>query len=207
MTPDPALGELLTAAIAVCQQRADEGSAAAALFSDIARLTRAAPTNPEPPTPQRLPACRHLARALSLAEQGPAAEVAGAYPALAEQLRWTQNSNYLRDPKMRAFLADYAYVELVGPGGIALEEDAALGLLLIGPHCHYPPHSHPAQEVYLVVAGAANWWREGEPWQTLPAAAFVHHAPHVTHAMRTLDEPLLALYAWRGEIATAARLV
>ena len=207
MTPDPGLSGFLSAAIELCQQNASEGSAAAGLLADIAGEARTAPANPDPPAPRRLPACRHLARALSLAEKGPAAEVTEEFTALAERLRWTQNSNYLRDPNMRAFLENYAYVELVGSGGIAREQSAALGLLLIGPQSKYPPHRHPAQEVYLVVAGEANWWREGEPWRKLPAAALVHHAPNKVHAMRTLDQPLLALYAWSGEIGTAARLV
>ena len=207
MTPDAALSGMLSAVIVLCEERANDGDATAGLLADIAGQARTAPPNPEPPAPRQLSACRHLARALTLAERGPAAAVAEALAAMTERLRWTQNANYLRDPAMRAFLADYAYVELVGPGGIAREADTALGMLLIGPQSKYPPHRHPAQEVYLVVAGEANWWREGEPWQILPAAALVHHEPNKIHAMRTLDQPLLALYAWRGEIGTAARLV
>ncbi len=207
MTPDVALSGVLSTAIALCERRANEDCAAAGLLADIAGHAQAAPANPHPPVPRRLPACRHLARALALAGRGPAAAVADAVPAMADRLRWTQNPNYLRDPRMRSFLEDYAYVELVGPGGIAFREDAALGLLLIGPHNYYPPHRHPAQETYLVVAGEADWWRQGEPWRTLPAAAFVHHEPNVVHAMRTSGQPLLALYAWSGEVGTAARLV
>lgn len=206
MAAHGALGEMLSAAIALGEQRATEGDAAASLFADIAGHARTAPANPDPPAPRRLPACRHLVRTLSLAAEGPAAAACEALPAMADGLRWTQNPNYVRDPKMRAFLADYAYVELVGPNGIALCEDLALGLLLIGPHSEYPPHSHPAQAVYLVVAGEAEWWREDAPWRTLPAASFVRHEPNTVHAMRTGEHPLLALYAWRGEIGTAARL-
>ena len=207
MTPDAALSGILSAVITLCQERTNEGFATAGLLADIAGQARTAPANPAPPAPRQLPACRHLARALSLAERGPAAELAEAFAAMAKGLRWTQNANYLRDPIMRAFLADYAYVELVGPGGIAREADTALGMLLISPQSKYPPHRHPAQEVYLVLAGEANWWREGEPWRIFPAATLVHHEPNVAHAMRTLNQPLLALYAWRGEIGTAARLV
>jgi len=70
----------------------------------------------------------------------------------------------------------------------------------------YPDHNHAAAEVYHVVGGAADWWREDRGWAALSAGAVIAHAPHVRHAMRTGDEPLLALYCWQGEIATAARL-
>ncbi|MDP6473553.1 MAG: dimethylsulfonioproprionate lyase family protein [Alphaproteobacteria bacterium] len=196
MAPEAALGRMLAAAVALCESRADEDGAAAGHFAGIAGQALAAPINPDPPAPRRLPACRHLAsvEAAVLAE-------------MAESLHWTQNPNYLGDPKMRAFVQDYAYAELLGPGGIAVSEDAALGLLLIGPHRYYPPHHHPARETYLTVAGEADWWRHGEDWRTLPAASFITHEPDMVHAMRTAEQPLLALYAWSGEIGTPARLV
>ena len=108
---------------------------------------------------------------------------------------------------MRAFLANYAYAELVGPGGMALSADTAPGLLLIGPDNHYPPYSHPAEEIYLVVAGEAEWRQGSEAWKTRTPASVIHHAPNRVHAMRTAAEPLLALYAWRGDINIAASLV
>ncbi len=196
MALNTALREMLAAAIALCERQAGEDSAAALHFAGIAGQALAAPANPDPPAPRRLPACRHLG---SLQADGLAE--------MAKSLHWTQNPNYLSDPKMRAFVRDYAYAELMGPGGIALGVDAALGLLLIGPQRYYPPHRHPARETYLTVAGEADWWRDGEAWRTLPAAALVEHAPDRVHAMRTAEQALLALYAWSGEIGTAARLV
>ena len=82
----------------------------------------------------------------------------------------------------------------------------AFGMLLIGPGRHYPPHSHPAREIYLTVTGGAEWRREDEARRIRPAGEFIHHTPHQTHETRTMDQPLLALYAWQGEIATAASL-
>ena len=122
-------------------------------------------------------------------------------------LCWVQNPNYVADPAMAGFLPDYGYVELAGPGGIAHDEKIALGILLIGPGRLYPQHSHPAREAYLVLAGDAEWRRDGEPWRMRVAGALIHHTPNQTHAMRTSDQPLLALYAWQGDIATAASLV
>ncbi len=207
MAHDAALVELLAATRNLCAKSAKEGSSAAGLFAEIVHHAGTAPVNPEPPEPRRLAACHHLATVLTLGMRGPAANLVAPVTAIAERLNWLQNPNYVADEKMRAFIADYAYAELVGPGGMALSTDAALGLLLIGPDKLYPPHSHPAEEVYLVLAGEAEWQRADEPWQRHPPATFIWHGPNVTHAMRTLEQPLLAFYAWRGEIITAARLV
>ena len=41
----------------------------------------------------------------------------------------------------------------------------------------YPDHSHRAAEVYHVIAGSAEWWRDGEDWITRPPGAVITHAP------------------------------
>lgn len=207
MARDAELDGLLSAAARLSTQHAEQGCSAAGLLADIANHAQAAPANPAPAKPQHLPACRHLATALSLGQHGPMADLVAVVEKIADRLRWVQNPNYVADANMRDFIADYAYAELVGPTGMVISADIALGLLLIGPDKLYPPHRHPAAEVYLAVAGEAAWQRGGEAWQSNPPGALILHEPNVVHAMRTLDQPLLALYAWRGEVNTAARLV
>ncbi len=207
MAPDTELGEFLSSVVDLSAQRGADGCAAAGLICEISENARMAPAKSETPIPRDLPVCRHLVGALSQANDGPAAELAEAIAALAGKLRWVQNPNYVHDPNMRAFVADYAYVEISGPDGMVLSPNTALGLLLIGPENLYPPHNHPAEEIYMVVAGEAAWQRAGAPWQLRPSGSVIHHEPKVIHAMRTAAQPLLALYAWRGEIGTAARLV
>jgi len=51
-----------------------------------------------------------------------------------------------------------------------------------------------------------EWWRGDGPWRREPAAAVIYHAPSVRHAMRAGLLPLLAVYIWRGDLATHARL-
>ena len=101
---------------------------------------------------------------------------------------------------------NYAYVELAGPGRWFESADIRLGFLLLGPQSHYPDHCHPAEEAYHVVSGTAEWWREDTGWTARQAGTLIHHAPLVRHAMRTRDEPLLALYCWAGEIGAHATL-
>jgi mannose-6-phosphate isomerase-like protein (cupin superfamily) len=154
----------------------------------------------------RKPVRRHLPAALLAARGGPLAELADAFEGIEPVSDWQQNPNYTTETIGASFLENYGYVELVGPRRTIASDEFLIGFLLLGPDTLYPDHSHAAAEVYHVVAGIAEWWREDRGWTRLPAGTAVAHAPGVRHAMRTGDEPLLALYCWEGEIATAARL-
>jgi hypothetical protein len=68
----------------------------------------------------------------------------------------------------------------------------------MAPRTLYPNHFHSAVELYLVLGGRAEWRCGAEPWARRPPGAFILHPSRIGHAMRTLDEPLLALFAWHG---------
>jgi dimethlysulfoniopropionate lyase len=152
-----------------------------------------------------LPVLRYWPRAL--ADAGVVdAELAQALMELTPALRWRQNPNYVRRPPGPAFLDGYGYAVIAGPGGL-VPAGTALGVLLLAPGILYPAHSHPAEEVYLVMDGESRWWREGGDWRLGIAGAVVHHPPHLPHAMQAGPAaPLCAIYAWRGDLATNAAL-
>lgn len=105
-----------------------------------------------------------------------------------------------------AFMAGYGYVEFAGPKEALFHApDIRVGLLLLGPNLHYPLHTHPAEEVYHPLT--AGLWRRGEEdWRAVPAGHAIHHASMVPHETRSGDRTLLALYCWRGNMVTEARL-
>ncbi|HLB80939.1 MAG TPA: dimethylsulfonioproprionate lyase family protein [Dongiaceae bacterium] len=155
--------------------------------------------------------CRWWDAALDGASAGPAASVADALRAHGPHLIWTQNPNYRRRPPDAGFLDNYGYAVIAGPAQAAspplvVEHRLAMGVLLLGPGTHYPLHAHPAAELYLAL-GAGDWWRDAGPWRREAAGALIHHPPHMPHALRAGPAPLLAVYLWRGDLATAARLV
>jgi mannose-6-phosphate isomerase-like protein (cupin superfamily) len=154
----------------------------------------------------RMPVRGHLAAAILAARGGPLGELADAFDAIEPISAWQQNPNYTADAIGSPFLENYGYVEVVGPGRTIASDEFLIGFLLLGPRTLYPDHSHAAAEIYHVVSGIANWWREDRGWARLPAGTAIAHGPHIRHATRTGDEPLLALYCWQGEIGTAARL-
>src|SRR5262245_11686397 len=160
------------------------------------------------PTASVLPVCRFWSIALGQAGAN-VGSLKAELAALAPSLTWTQNPNYRRSPPSPDFLENYGYAVLAGPAAgpptLARHDSLAFGVLLLGPRTHYPKHHHPAAEVYIPL-NTAEWWRNDGPWREEAPGAVIYHAPDVPHATRTGQTPMLALYLWRGELATHARL-
>lgn len=167
---------------------------------------RIAGAHPQPGKGTRKPVAQFVPRAIELARKAPLAAVAEAFAAIEPQADWLQNPNYSIASLGSGYVDRYGYVELVGPGRPVESADLLVGLLLLGPDMHYPDHAHPAEEIYHVVAGEADWWREDEGWRRKPPGTLIHHASMVRHAMRTAEEPLLALYCWTGRVQVYATM-
>lgn len=146
--------------------------------------------------PEDQPVCRYLEASLVSAEAGPAAAIAAAARPFAAALGWR---HWFRvDHKLSDFSQSYAHAEIVGPPAPVPSDKMRCGFILMAPHTLYPTHAHTAVELYLVLGGTAEWQRGAEPWARRPPGAFILHPSRIGHAMRTLDEPLLALFAWHG---------
>ena len=121
----------------------------------------------------------------------------------APDLEWRQTytqADVLSGAIEAAFLDHYGWCEVLGPRAATRSDGMASGFLLLGPQTHYPSHRHESEELYLPLSGTAWWWQgagEGQ-WQQRQPGALIHHASFEPHAMRTDDDPLLALYIWRG---------
>ena len=152
--------------------------------------------------PMARPASRHLPIALTLgnADSQPICVLLNQ---LKYVLHWRQNPSYAG----AEFLDGYAYCELLGPSGHWVHPRLALGLLLLGPEVTYPEHAHPAEEIYAVIAGRAQWRQADDVWRLRIPGEIVHHASMEPHAMRTTDEPLLAAYLWQDHLHEGARLL
>lgn len=113
-----------------------------------------------------------------------------------DELRWGQT--YTAADFGQHFIDNYGWVELFGTRGHFANEQLAAGFLVLGPDVEYPDHHHLAEELYIPLSGSTCWRMGGEPFRLRSAGEIVHHASNVSHAMRTGNEPLLALYLWRG---------
>lgn len=149
-----------------------------------------------PIEPSGHPATRHLTAALASSTT-----LATALRPIAAAFPW----RYSYAPRADApdLGQDIAFAELVGPAAPFRSVAVCLGLLLIGPHRLYPPHVHPAVELYEVVSGTAIW-TAGQVSRRVPPRSFILHPAGMPHAMRTDAEPLLAVYTWTGEVSVPA---
>ena len=138
------------------------------------------------------------------ARGGIGAALAGAVCRAGSSLAWRQT--YRPDELDSAFLNNYGWTQMFPTEPTAA--GVACGLLLLGPHTHYPAHAHEAEEVYVPLYGTAEWLKGDGPWRAHAPGALIHHRRDEPHAMRTADAPLLALYLWRSDnLLQQARLI
>lgn len=167
--------------------------------------------------PSGLPVLAHFDDAVARCENALPDDLAAAIAEFKTAVAWTQTAAYVRDPPSPAFLDQYAHATLAGaPDGSAdvpaRSPGVSLGLLLLGPDVHYPPHKHPADEVYLPLTEArwvhdnARWVHDNtERYRPEPVGRLLHHEPWQPHGMLTAGRPLLAIYVWTGDVCTPSR--
>lgn len=146
--------------------------------------------DPDPRPPEGVLA-NHLTLALDNADAAPLAELTHAFAALAPRLRWEPRVGSDRQPE---FHENHLNTAIVGPvGELERREDVIVGAGLMNPQTTYPTHSHPPEELYVVMCNG-EWFREDRGWYSPGFGGVVYHRPNVRHAMRALDAPLLAVW-------------
>ena len=156
-----------------------------------------------PCSPRPLPVLHYLPRVMTCT--APATEsLAAQMIAEVAKLDWRQS---FTAGMSDGFLANYGWTEIIGPRGPIVADRLACGFLLLGPRTAFPSHRHAAEELYVPLAGTAFWQRGRRPYAPCPPGQMLHHSPWLPHAVRTADEPLLALYVWRGDALMHAPLL
>lgn len=93
-------------------------------------------------------------------------------------------------------LSGYGFAEVIGKRGPFVSENVRAGIGVWGPNIDYPPHRHAAEEIYVVVAGSAEF-NLGEPVMRRAGEA-VYVPSMLTHGFRTKDQPLAVFYIWQA---------
>lgn len=148
--------------------------------------------------PSQLPALSHLPAALRSAKSSSpeVARVAGAFAALAPRLGWKARNT--SGPHASENWADgHANAVIVGQGGIEERGDVIVGASLLAPHVRYPDHSHPPEELYLILT-SGRFQHGEESWVSLGPGETFHNPPAIMHAMASGEEPLLAVWTLIG---------
>lgn len=151
--------------------------------------------NKPPATPRALPTvlAPYLAQAFDAAPKAPdhLSGVLEALSALAPHIPWTNRQAQAGQDDQ--FVERHRHGMVTGPEGLFECPGMTLGLALMAPETRYPFHQHPPAEFYLVLS-PGDWYREDVGWWTPGAGAIVVNPPSCTHAMRSSQAPLLALW-------------
>ncbi len=143
-----------------------------------------------------LPVLAWLDAAVAGAPEGALRSLAQELAALATALEWRRS--YTDAEAGARFLERYGYCEIAGDHGPVASTALSAGFLLLGPGTLYPPHRHPAEELYLPVSGVARWQQGGSAFVERAPGDLIVHGSGEPHAMHSGAAPLLALYLWRG---------
>ena len=95
-----------------------------------------------------------------------------------------------------------SHVELVGPDGLVKSKSVRLGLYGMLPNSEYGIRTHPAEEIYIMLAGECFWKREDAPYSCERSNGRSYHPSLMPHASKTGDKAFMSVYAWVGDLST-----
>ena len=97
-----------------------------------------------------------------------------------------------------------SHVELVGPDGLVKSESIRLGLYGMLPNSEYGIRTHPAEEIYIMLAGECFWKRGDAPYCCERPNGRSYHPSMMPHASKTEDQSFMSVYVWVGDRSTDA---
>jgi hypothetical protein len=142
----------------------------------------------------RLPVCSHLDAALAIeTEHESLRRLINRFKAVEPLLVWRRRSN-CDGSESENFFEGHANAMVIGPGGLEDRRDLWLGVTLLAPNVRYPDHDHAPEEVYLVLSEGE--FRRGQgAWFSPGVGGSFYNEPGISHAMRSVNTPLLAFWS------------
>ena len=112
---------------------------------------------------------------------------------------WTEF--YREDDWSRSFVHHFAGGTVAGPTAPWHVDHLVLDVFVYGPNIDYPAHAHPAEEVYLILGGTAEFKIGADPqYRPLRAGDVTYHSPNLPHAIRIGEEPVVGVVMYRGDL-------
>ena len=110
----------------------------------------------------------------------------------------SKNSLYIKHSIFKS------HVELVGPDGLVRSDLVRLGLYGMLPDSEYGIRTHPAEEIYIMLAGECFWKRGDAPYICERSNGRSYHPSFMPHASKTEGQAFMSVYAWVGDLSTNA---
>lgn len=177
----------------------------AAAFGHITPQVPDSPTCPE--TVQTLLVAARPLTATDLDDS-----LAAAIVAAADELHWYTPYPTHTEPDMVTLHQGYFVATITAPDdrgspAVAATDDYAVFITIQAPNLSYPSHVHKAPELYHVIAGEADWEKGSLGFAPQPPGEWIVHPTGTRHAMRTNDQPLLALAIWTDDLESTPVIV
>lgn len=145
--------------------------------------------------PQTVPAVAELPELMNYC--GPdETELTKTFIGASNRLHWIRS--YTADDFGQYMVDHYGFVELIGTRGHFVSDEIAAGLVFFGRGIDYPNHWHGSHALYYPMTGTGFWSQNNGAYELKKAGEIVVHEPNEHHALRVPDDPLLAVWAWRG---------
>jgi len=95
-----------------------------------------------------------------------------------------------------------SHVELLGPDGLIKSDIVRIGLYGMLSHSEYGLRTHPAEEIFIMLAGDCLWKRGDAPYSLLTVNGRSHHPSYLPHATKTQSNAFMSVYVWHGDLST-----
>ena len=102
----------------------------------------------------------------------------------------------------KRFLNEFGCYGLIGPDSPFHSKKIRAWVVYMPKNFYYPWHHHPAEEMYLCIAGEAVFRRKNFSDTRLKSGGIMEHSANQPHSMETLEHPVLAYVVWRNEFGT-----
>ena len=114
------------------------------------------------------------------------------------RLLWEQSYRKADAVVSDAMLDAYGFTEIIGNRGPFVSDRIRCGITVWGPGIVYPRHQHGAEEIYMLLAGSAQFHIGEAPERSCRAGEVVLVESMTTHGFRTTDETLVVCYLWQA---------
>lgn len=94
-----------------------------------------------------------------------------------------------------------AYSQIAGPMCPYQSDELRFGIFFLPANYTYAAHIHGADEIYVPIAGQGEWAFDLQDFEAWPLNTVVPVESMRPHALRTIEQPLLMLYTWTGDIS------
>lgn len=91
----------------------------------------------------------------------------------------------------------YGFAEIIGKRGPFVSNRIRAGIVVFAGGIDYPPHRHKAEEIYMILAGRADFQLGLDAPIRHEAGDLIHVPSCLVHGLRMTDDPLVVFYLWK----------